>query len=285
MEIIPINTERALSPTNIELADFVINPYKGCSIGCTYCYSRSNKGIRKINKEWGRFVYVKQNLPGLLEKELYQFKKREIRQILIGSTTEAFQPVEEKYKITCRVMEILKKYDIPVTVLTKMNLISRHLHLFDYSDKNTIYFTFNSEIVMRYFENHGYNLGCDHGSSRKEKLDTIESISKSRINLIVYISPVFPHLTDAKEIFESLDGKAGKIFFEGYNTRLGNWYDVRKKLDESLLSKYERIFFNKDEYENYWKNFITETEALNEKFGFKLKFFIYPFDSYYSETS
>ena len=44
-----IQTERALSPTGIEIADYTLNPYRGCSFGCDYCYVRMNKFVRKTD--------------------------------------------------------------------------------------------------------------------------------------------------------------------------------------------------------------------------------------------
>ncbi len=275
MKIELVRTERALSQTNIDLADYVINPYKGCQAGCLYCYSRSNKGIRKIPDEWGGYVCVKENLPGLLEKELKQ--KKGIRRILIGSTTDPFQQVEEKYHITLQIMEILKSHEIPVVLLTKMNDIAGHLDLFTYSEKNIIYFTVNSEIVRQLFEK---NSPC-----QKERLDVIESIYKRNIGLTAYIGPVFPYLTDIKSLFKDLKGRVKKVCLEGYNARLGNWEDIKKKLDPDRIKKYADIFFNEEIYNSYWLEFVNSTRQLNDQYGFDVRFFIYPFNSFYNNVT
>jgi hypothetical protein len=96
------------------------------------------------------------------------------------------------------------------------------------------------------------------------------------------VSPVFPHLTDSTEIFTALQGKTKKIYFEGYNPKLGNWDDVKAKLDRQALSYYREMFFNKGLYDLYWKEFIETTDRLNRDFNFEIQYFIYPFDSYYS---
>ena len=261
MEIKLINAQKALALTNIELADYVINPYKGCQIGCLYCYTRTNKAIQKEKKEWGEYVYVKHNIPELLEKELSGIQN--IKRVLIGSTTEPLQPVEEKYKITYDVLKILKSHDIPVVILSKINFIVNYLDLLDYSKKNKIYFTYNSEIIWEMFEKRSY--------PPKDRLKIIESINNSNIDMVVYIGPVFPFLTNVK-----------KIYFEGYNAKLGNWTDIKEKMDENLILNYKKIFFIESEYDKYWDDFITQTNELNKKFGFDLQYFIYPFDSFYN---
>ena len=278
MDIEIIKAERALSMTNIDLADYVINPYKGCQIGCTYCYSRSNKSISKIKKEWGEYVYVKSNIPQLLEKELQEKIKangeNSIKRILIGSTTEPFQPVDEQYKLTSQIIEILKSYNIPFVILTKMNYIANYFDLIQYSPRNKIYFTYNCEEIRELFEKRSF--------SATRRLDVIEELNRTQTDFIVYISPVFPYLTDIETIFQELNGKTKKIYMEGFNAKIGNWNEIRSKLSEELISKYEKIFFNKDEYDLYWNKFRADTDELNKKFNFDIQYFMYPFDSYYN---
>lgn len=272
MEIQLIETQRALSLTNIDIADFVINPYKGCQLGCLYCYSRSNKSIKKIKKEWGEYVYIKYNIPILLKQQLECIDKN-IKRILIGSTTEPFQPVERKYNITSSILKILKSYNIPIVILTKSNFILDYLELID-SENNKIYFTYNSEIVRELFEKRTF--------PQEQRLKVIGLLNKSKVRLIVYISPVFPFLTDIKTIFENLNGLTKKIYIEGYNAKMGNWEDIKTKLSKDLVLKYEKIFFNEFEYNSYWDEFISFTNDLNSKFNFDIQYFIYPFDSYYN---
>ncbi len=276
MEMKFIKTERALSPTNIQLADYVINPYRGCLLGCIYCYARANKNIQKIRNEWGNFLYIKENLPEILKKEIL-LKKNNIKRVLIGSTTEPVQPVEKEFKIFDNIIDILKSYNIPVVILTKSVLIKDYLDKLQYSDKNKIYFTFNSEIVRELFE--------PRSASMDRRLEVIETINKTIIDLIVYISPVFPYLTNINEIFTKLKGKTSKIYFESYNIKIGNWNEVRTRLDRKLLPLYEKIFYNKQEYKKYWDNFIKSVDTLNQNYGYRIKYFIYPLDSYYEEET
>lgn len=271
MEIKFIKTERVLSPTNIALADYVINPYRGCLLGCVYCYARANKNIQKIKKEWGKFLYIKEKLLEILEKEILE--RKEIKRILIGSTTEPVQPVEKKFKIFENIIGLLKRYNIPVVILTKSVLIEDYLDKLQYSDKNKIYFTYNSEIVHRLFE--------PQSASMDKRVEVIDTINKTGMELIVYISPVFPYLTDISEILNKLKNKTKKIYFEAYNIKIGNWKELKTKLNKELISIYEKIFFNKYEYKKYWNNFIKNTNTLTQNYGYSVKYFIHSFDSYY----
>lgn len=267
-----IKTQKALSLTRIDLADFVINPYRGCRFGCLYCYSRSNKNISVINKPWGSYVYIKQDFPEVLRKELSRIKKG---RVLLGSTVEPFQPFEKKYRITEKVLEILKDHHVPVTILTRSVSIIDYLPLLEYSDENMIYFTYNSQSVSERFEKLIF--------PRKKRLEAIWAIHKSRIKLVVYISPVFPLLTDIEEIFRELKGKATDIYLEAYNAKMGNWNDIKLKMTEDMIREYERIYSSQEHYDQYWSEFKKKTDKMNREARYQIKYFIYPYNSYYNE--
>jgi DNA repair photolyase len=71
--------------------DFSINPYRGCSHACVYCYAPY---VLREKREWGKFMEVKINAPEILEKDIRRFKKGTI---FISSVTDCYNPLEEKY--------------------------------------------------------------------------------------------------------------------------------------------------------------------------------------------
>ena len=130
METKLIQTQRVLSPTQIALADCVINPYRGCSFGCSYCYSQENKNIKLSGL---MTVGVKINADSILEKEL---KYKKPKRVLLGSTTECFQNLELEYKVSERILELLNSRNIPYTILTKSDLIRHYLNLVSGNKEN-----------------------------------------------------------------------------------------------------------------------------------------------------
>ena len=126
MKIELIETGRILSPTQISIADYTINPYRGCPFGCVYCYAQENKSIKKRSQKWGSFIDVKINAIDLLKKEV---KNKKIRRVLLGSTVECYPPQEEKFCITQKIINFLNGHDIAVTILTKCSLLERDLDL------------------------------------------------------------------------------------------------------------------------------------------------------------
>jgi DNA repair photolyase len=84
--------------------DYVINPYRGCRHGCTYCYARFMKRFTGHKEPWGEFVDVKVNASQLLRKQL---KKAKQGIVALSTVTDPYQPIERKYELTRRCLEAL----------------------------------------------------------------------------------------------------------------------------------------------------------------------------------
>src|SRR3989344_3817317 len=106
MEIKTIQSKSILTPSKLPDTDFVINPYTGCRFGCSYCYaSFMSRYVGKDIKDWGEFVYVKENAPELLTKsdlvlrdiDLFkQFNNVEVG-LTVTSTDDTISRYFEKY--------------------------------------------------------------------------------------------------------------------------------------------------------------------------------------------
>ena len=72
MEVKKIHSKGILSKCGIPGIDYVINPYTGCQFGCIYCYaSFMGRFLKdKTISDWGNYVYIKENAPELLQKEI-----------------------------------------------------------------------------------------------------------------------------------------------------------------------------------------------------------------------
>ncbi|RLF44248.1 MAG: radical SAM protein, partial [Thermoplasmata archaeon] len=89
------------------LDDYSVNPYSGCSFNCIYCYIRGSKYGENMVKS----LSVKINAPELLEKQLSRrAEKGKYGIISLSSSTEPYMPIEEKLKLTRRLLEIILKY-------------------------------------------------------------------------------------------------------------------------------------------------------------------------------
>ncbi|MCB4792136.1 MAG: radical SAM protein [Elusimicrobia bacterium] len=261
MEIREVGVSRILNPTSIDLGDYVINPYKGCQFSCIYCYAQFNKSTLKDKRKWGSFVDVRLNAPLLLEKEILIKKPK---QVLIGSITECFQPVETKYKITNKVLEILNKHGVYYSILTRSPLIRESLHLLKEGYCKAIYFTIN---------NFGQDLKNKielKSPPFKDRLAAIEELHYNKIPVIPSFSPILPFVTDINDIFAGFE-KYDTMNFEGLNFNLGNISKVIDAITGSypyLKQKYNAMVTDNKIYNGTWqsiKNSIEKYAKENNK--------------------
>ena len=89
------------------LDDYSVNPYSGCSFNCIYCYIRGSK----YGENMAKTLSAKINAPEVLEKQLKRREKKgEYGIIAISTSTEPYQKIEEKLKLTRRQMQISLSY-------------------------------------------------------------------------------------------------------------------------------------------------------------------------------
>jgi DNA repair photolyase len=238
-----IIAQKALCETSIDIAEYVINPYRGCSMGCIYCYVKDNKQMK--GKEWGKQVDIKVNIVELLEKEL---KIRRPKRVLLGSTTELFQPVEQKYRITEKILKVLNDNEIEYFIMTRQPTISYLTESLSLSLCKGIYFTIN-----KYHNNIGEFLEKNTSDS-EIRIDTINSLRVKGFNVFPYICPVIPYLTNYKWLFDKLKNFE-MIFFESYNFKLVSFDDFLSiicNVDNSIGKKFKKMKNDEKYFEKIW---------------------------------
>ncbi len=106
--------------------DRSINPYRGCEHGCIYCYARPAHAYMGLSPglDFESRLFFKPDAAVLLEAELSKPTYRPQR-IHIGANTDPYQPIERELKITRQVLEVLDRFNHPVSLITKSNLIVR----------------------------------------------------------------------------------------------------------------------------------------------------------------
>lgn len=172
-----------LTKSGIPGADYCINPYIGCFHGCRYCYATFMKKYTNHEEPWGSFVDVKMNAPEILRRQL----KRAVKgTIIISSVTDAYQPVEGRYKLTRRCLEELLSYQFPVGILTKSPLVLRDMDIIKkFRDIEVgITITTNDERIRKIFE--------PKAPPVEARIQTLKRLHENGIRTYVFIGPVLP---------------------------------------------------------------------------------------------
>ena len=178
-----IKAKSVLTSSGIPGVDYCVNPYVGCSHGCRYCYATFMKRYTGHTEAWGSFVDVKINAPEILQKQL---KRARMGRVLISSVTDAYQPIESKYKLTRQCLEILLQSQFPVDILTKSPLVLRDTDLIKkFKDIEVgITITTNDEKISRVFE--------PNAPSIMARIRTLRALHDKGINTYAFIGPVLP---------------------------------------------------------------------------------------------
>jgi len=109
---------------------WTLNPYRGCTHACEYCYARKYQRHLELDAgdTFSTLIFVKQNLPQVLERDVERASwEREV--VAIGTATDPYQPIEGHYKLTRRCLEVLIDADTPFSITTKGPMVVRDIDL------------------------------------------------------------------------------------------------------------------------------------------------------------
>ncbi|MBR2566861.1 MAG: radical SAM protein [Paenibacillus sp.] len=105
-----------------------LNPYTGCTFGCSYCYVRQMPVSLFRKEDWGSWVDVKKEASGILAKELQRARKKGNITIFMSSSTDPYQPVEAQEQITRSLLETMLMYPPDFVLLqTRSPLVTRDI--------------------------------------------------------------------------------------------------------------------------------------------------------------
>ena len=137
--------------------DYTLNPYAGCSFGCTYCYAAFFSRSREARDDWGRWVTVKENAVSLLSRR--KPGSLDGKLIYMSSVTDPYQPVERELKLTRNILEIMAERHKPKLVIqTRSPDVVRDCDLFRRIEENggrvqvNMTVTTDDEDIRRTFE-------------------------------------------------------------------------------------------------------------------------------------
>jgi DNA repair photolyase len=105
---------------------WALNPYRGCTHACEYCYARKYQRHLELGAgdDFSSVIFVKTNLPEALARELAK-PSWERESVAVGTATDPYQPIEGHYKLTRRCLEVLARAKTPFSIVTKGPMIVR----------------------------------------------------------------------------------------------------------------------------------------------------------------
>ena len=179
-------------------------------------------------ESWGDFVDVKINAPDLLTEEIEKKKKGTV---WMSGVCDPYQPLEAKYKLSRKCLDIFVKNDWPVVVQTRSPLVLRDMDIFIKSKiiEVGLSITTSNDEIRKVFE--------PSAPSIMERLRTIETLHQNGIQAYVMIAPILP---EAETLIKILAGKVDYIIID----RMNYWHA------DKIYEKHGWREKNTDEYFN-----------------------------------
>lgn len=259
--------------------DWSINPYRGCSHGCSFCYARSTHSFLGMNADdsFQNHIFLKMNAAEALEAQLGKLMRkhrgdlrevaRQVGVVAIGTATDPYQPVEAKAQLTRECLKVLAKYRIPTTITTRSPLILRDLDLLRemrITSINISVNTLDSDIYRRVEPATPFPL---------KRLETVQRLAENGLPAGVFLAPILPYLTDSEIQLEALIAAAGQHhaqFLVPSVLRLApevkEWY-FRTLLEHypQLLPAYKKLYRTGYPNADYVQSLRQRTEKLMAK--------------------
>src|SRR5688572_9344289 len=186
--------------------DWTINPYRGCSHACTYCFARPTHTYLDMNagRDFETKIVVKVNAPEVLRREL-SAKRWKGEHIAMGTNTDPDQRAEGRYGLMRGILEALVDHRNPFSILTKGTLILRDVDLLTRAaEVAPVSAAFSigtlDEAVWRETEP-----GTPHPKAR---IDAIRTLTEAGIPTGVLMAPILPGISDRPDQLREVVGAA-----------------------------------------------------------------------------
>ena len=237
-----------VTKSNLPASDYVINPYVGCPHGCGYCYACFMKRFTNHGEAWGSFIDIKR-----CDKPISK-KKLQGKSVFLSSVTDCYNPFEEKYENTRKILEQLISIDCELNISTKSQLILRDIDLLKQCKNLKVSVSVNTLDEQ-------FKSDMDRASSIGKRLETIETLHENGIYTVLFMAPIFPGITDYKEIIVKTHRFVDEYWFENLNLRGSYKQDILSYIKNAypqLVELYDEIYVKGNM--GFWNNLSVEIE-------------------------
>lgn len=254
--------------------EWSINPYRGCSNACPFCYARVTHWYMDLDgvNDWSSRIFVKVNAPEVLRNELARSEwTREF--VAVGTATDPYQPAEGAYRVTRRIFEVLRDYRTPISLITRSPMVVRDIDVLQQLSKVASASVCFSLITM------------DPDLSREleprvapplKRLEALRALAKAGIETSVNLAPVIPHVTDNEQNLAEVI-RAAKYYGASQlwtnALHLGevvrdSFFNYLHEKRPHLIPEYERMYPKRYAPREYQDHVQRVVGALKARFGF-----------------
>ncbi len=231
-----------LSPSRLPASEFVINPYIGCPHGCLYCYAEFMRRFTHHSEPWGTFLDIKECAKPINTGKLAG------KTVILSSVTDPYNPFEKKYGLTRKLLEQMAGSDACINIVTKSDLVLRDMDLLKQAKSVQVAISMNTldDSFRQEMEPGAPSIG--------RRLTALRTLHDAGIHAVLFMSPIFPSLTNVRGILEATHQFIDTYWFENLNLRGGYRPRIMRLIAEKYphaLPLYKEIYEKKDG--SYWE--------------------------------
>jgi DNA repair photolyase len=181
---------------------WTINPYRGCSHACSYCFARPTHKYLDFDagRDFEREIVVKVNAPEALRAELAR-PSWKCEHVALGTNTDPYQWVEGRYRLMVGIWEAMRDFANPCSVLTKSPLLLRDLPLMLQIAERT---GFSACLSIPTLDEQAWRATEPHTPNPRARLEAVAELNHAGIPTGVLIAPLMPGINDAPHQLEPL---------------------------------------------------------------------------------
>ena len=225
-----------------------LNPYRGCVHGCHYCFARRYHSYYDLNpgSDFTGLIFVKTNVAEVLAQELSRPSWRR-EQVAMGTATDPYQPIEGKYRLTRRCLEVFVEWRSPLSLITKGTMAIRDVDVLQELARRvecTACFsitTMDAELAGK----------LEPGTPPPAKrLQAVERLVQSGVKAGVALAPIIPGITDDRANLEDVARSAashgarflwGNLLYLKPGTK-EHFLDFVRRDYPGLLNDFQRLY-------------------------------------------
>ena len=190
--------------------DWTINPYRGCSHACVYCFARGTHEYLELDagRDFDSQIVVKVNVAEVLRRELSR-PSWQREHVALGTNTDPYQRAEGRYRLMPDIIDALADSGTPFSILTKGTLLRRDLPQLARRRADVDISLAMSIAVYDDALQHAIEPGTPSAQAR---LDTVRAAADLGFRVQVFLMPIVPHLSDS---VEALDDALARVKASG----------------------------------------------------------------------
>jgi DNA repair photolyase len=227
---------------------WTINPYRGCTHACTWCFARPTHNFLDFNarRDFEREIVVKVNVPELVRAELARPSWKG-EHVALGTNTDPYQWVEGRYKLMPGIWEAFRDFANPCSVLTKSPLLLRDKDLLrQIAERAPVTASFSVPTL----EERTWRATEPHTPHPRARLEAVAELNRIGIPTGILIAPLMPGINDSPEQVEEileLCGEAGAVNVGGIPLHLRGevrqvFFEWLKSYRPDLVERYEQLY-------------------------------------------